>query len=644
MTGGEPYFLTTAIDYVNNLPHIGTAYEKIGADVIARFKRMQGHSVFFLMGNDEHSINVKKEALSRGLDPHAYCDEMAGRFRAIWDKLDISFDEFIRTTEDRHRRAVTALFQKIYENGDIYPGTYKGLYCDSCETFYRDKDLVSGRCPHHGTEPHPIEEENYFFALSRYADRIEKLILNKTLRILPEIRENEILNVLRGGLEDISISRSSFDWGIPLPIQPGHVVYVWFDALINYISAVGYGSNVEKFARSWPADMHIIGKDITRFHCIIWPAMLLSAGLALPRVVFGHGFVFLKGEKMSKTLGNVVTPMELIDAYGPDALRYYLLRDTSYGKDGNFTWENFLERYNGDLANDLGNLLQRALTMLHRYESGTIPLPNDLLAGDRAVQEDCLALPGDVGVFLDPRRGDIDFHLALSRIWDTVRRANQYIDRSAPWDLHKKGETLRLSTVLYCTLECLRFIGTILFPFLPRTAREILRQLGQPDAQHPMVLASLSQWGGLAPSTTVPKPSALFPRIDTREGPKPEKPPVPPPTRKPSSKKLPEIPLETFQSLELRAGTILEAERIEDTEKLLKLTVDIGEKRTIVAGIGRSFSPEDLQGQQVVVIANLKPTRIRGVLSEGMVLAAGRETELALVTLSQQVPPGEKIK
>jgi len=650
MSGGEPYFLTTAIDYVNNLPHIGTAYEKIGADVIARFKRLEGYSVFFLMGNDEHSINVKKESHARGLDPQEYCDGMAARFRSIWQNLDISCDAFIRTTDEKHRQAVTTLFQRIHERGDIYPGTYKGLYCDSCETYYREKDLVEERCPQHGTEPRWIEEENYFFALSRYADRIEKLIRDRTFRILPEIRENEILNVLQAGLEDISISRSSFDWGIPLPIQPDHVIYVWFDALINYVSAIGYGWDEEHFARLWPARMHIIGKDITRFHCIIWPAMLLSAGLELPGTVFGHGFVSLKGEKMSKTLGNVVTPMELADVYGPDALRYYLLRETSFGKDGNFTWDNFLERYNGDLANDLGNLLQRALTMIHRYTSGTIPAPDRYLDEDLAVQQDCLGLYDEVRAFLDPQRGDIDFHMALIRIWETVRHANKYIDRSAPWDLNKKGDRPRLSTVLYTTAECLRFLGAILFPFLPGTSTGLLRQLGLPDAVGSLDPSWFSAWGRLTPGTAVEKPEPLFPRIETKaHAPSPagERPSASAKPAKSAKKKEPaapdQVPLDTFQLLDLRTGTILEAERIPKTDKLLKLTVDIGEPRTIVAGIGNSYDPESLKGRQVVVVANLKPATIRGVRSQGMVLAAGDEDILSLVTFSQPVSPGQKI-
>lgn len=644
MTGAKTYFVTTAIDYVNNLPHIGTAYEKICADVIARFKRLEGEPVFFLMGNDEHSINVKREAQARGLEPHAYCDQMADQFRQIWKSLGISYDAFIRTTEERHTEAVSKLFQRIYENGDIYPSKYSGLYCESCEAFYREKDLDGGKCPQHGSEPQWIEEDNYFFALSRYTEKILKIIEEKRLLILPEIRKNEILNVLHGGLEDISISRSSFDWGIPLPIQPDHVIYVWFDALINYISAVGFGWDEDLFPQFWPADMHIIGKDITRFHCIIWPAMLLSAGLEVPRMVFGHGFVSLKGEKMSKTLGNVVTPMDIVDVYGPDALRYYLLRDSSFGKDGNFTWENFLERYNGDLANDFGNLLQRVLTMIRRYRSGTIPAPHTLEEEDEALKKDCLALFADVRTFLDPTRGDVDFHLALARLWETIRHTNQYIDHTAPWTLQKEGAEDRLDTVLSSAAESLRIIGAILSPFLPDAANGLFEQLGLPDRPDKLTPEAPTTWGEIPAGTKVRKPKPLFPRIVPEEEGS-AAPGKPNPKKKETGKKEEEeVTIDQFDRFDLRVGRILEAERVPNTEKLLKLSVDIGEKRTIVASIGKAFAPEALLERTVVVIANLKPVRIRGILSEGMLLAAGTDEALALVTLSGQVAPGEKIR
>jgi methionyl-tRNA synthetase len=643
MPGTKTYFLTTAIDYVNNLPHIGTAYEKICADVLARFKRLEGNPVFFLMGNDEHSINVKREAQARGLEPHAYCDRMADQFRDIWKRLEISHDAFIRTTEERHIRAVSRLFERIYDNGDIYPSKYTGLYCESCETFYREKDLAEGKCPHHGTEPKWIEEDNYFFALSRYTERVTKIIEEGRLLVLPEVRKNEILNVLRGGLEDISISRSSFDWGIPLPIHPHHVIYVWFDALINYISAVGFGWDEDLFGQFWPADMHVIGKDITRFHCIIWPAMLLSAGLDVPRMVFAHGFVFLKGEKMSKTLGNVVTPMDIIDVYGPDALRYYLLRDSSFGNDGNFTWENFLERYNGELANDFGNLLQRVLTMIRRYRSGTIAAGHTLEPEDEALRKDCLALFPDVRGFLDPARGDIDFHLALARIWETVRRTNQYIDRTAPWNLHKNGSDERLDTVLFCAAESLRIIGTVLFPFLPNAARGLFEQLGLSERPDKVPLGAATAWGRIPPGTKVSKPTPLFPRI-VAETEASEATGAPKPDAGSEAKTDRTVTIDEFDRLDLRAARVLDAERVEGTDRLLKLTVDVGETRTLVASIGRAFSPEEIRGRIVVVVANLKPVRIHGILSEGMLLAAGTDNDLALVTLSGEAAPGEKIR
>jgi len=650
MSRAKPFFLTTAIDYVNNVPHIGTAYEKICADVIARFKRLEGERVFFLMGNDEHSINVKKEALAREVSPQAYCDQMAEQFKSIWKKLHISYDAFIRTTEERHEKGVTALFQRIHEKGDIYPSKYQGLYCESCETFYKEKELADGKCPQHGTEPKWIEEDNYFFALSRYAEEIEQRILDKRLLILPTIRENEILNVLRGGLEDISISRSSFDWGIPLPIQPDHVIYVWFDALINYISAPGFGWDEASFSKIWPADMHIIGKDITRFHCIIWPAMLLSAELELPKMVFGHGFVYLKGEKMSKTLGNVVTPMELVDVYGADTLRYSLLRDTGFGRDGNFTWEIFLERYNRDLANDLGNLLQRLLTMIHRYRSGKLPTPSAFEEKDDALKQDSLRLFPEVRDLLDPSGGDIDFHLALARIWDTVRHANQYVDKTAPWDLHKRGEQERLDTVLYASAECLRMLATILSPFLPHASSRILKQLGLPDPADCLSQEALLEWGRLVPGTPVEKPEPLFPRIEEKEtrtkptenssksGQKEEQ------KAGSKEKETKRISFKAFEKLDLRAGKILKAEKVPDTKKLVKLTVDVGEQRTLVAGIGMAFEPKDLEGRFVIVVANLEPVRIHGILSEGMILAAGSDENMALATLSQPMEPGERIR
>lgn len=644
----KPFFITTAIDYVNNLPHIGTAYEKIGADVLARFRRLEGDEVFFLMGNDEHSVNVKKEAQARGLDPQRYCDQMADAFLSIWGKLRISFDDFIRTTEARHAAAVQALFTKIHQAGNIYPGKYRGLYCDSCETFYREKDLPGGVCPQHGTQPRPLEEDNYFFALSRYAQPIRQAIEEGRIRILPDIRRNEILNLLDSGLEDISISRSTFDWGIPLPIEPRHVVYVWFDALVNYISAVGYGWDMDRFRRIWPADVHVIGKDITRFHCVIWPAMLLAAGLELPRMVFGHGFVYLKGEKMSKSLGNIVRPLEIVDVYGSDALRYYLLRETAFGADGNFTWENFTERFNRDLANDLGNLLQRVLTMIRRYRDGRIPAPSSLEEEDRALRDDCLGLYPEVRTCLDPGRGDLDFHVALARIWETVRHANQYVDHTGPWSLHKKGLDQRLNTVLYCAAECLRFLGAILYPFLPEGSGKLLARIGWAGRADPPCVEDLSAWGRLQAGNQVGSPEPLYPRISDSPGQNRQASHADKSDERVAGvsggETREEISLNEFNRVDLRVARILEAERIPKTDKLLRLRLDMGKERTVVAGLGRAFEPADLVGRLVVVAANLKPTRIRGILSEGMVLAAGEGDSLALATVFGPAKPGDRLR
>ncbi len=635
----KKFFITTAIDYVNNLPHIGTAYEKIGADVVARFKRLDGLQVHFLMGNDEHSVNVKREAEARGMEPGRYCDLMAEEFRAIWKKLNISYDDFIRTSEPRHFQAVRELFQKIYDRGDIYQDRYQGWYCESCEAFYKDKDLAEGQCPVHQREPRWIEEENYFFALSRYQERLLKLIEDSPRFISPEIRRNEILNLIRGGLEDVSISRSSFDWGIPLPVKDGQIAYVWFDALINYISAVGYGQDEECFRQHWPADIHVIGKDITRFHCVIWPAMLMAAGVEVPRMVFGHGFVYLKGEKMSKTLGNVVEPLQVVDRFGADPLRYYLLREGSFGRDGNFVWENFIDRYNNDLANDLGNLLNRTMNMIRSYQEGAISAPSKTGEPEKKLQSTAVSALGDVRKYLDEGGGDINFHEAISRIWEVVREANRYLDRKAPWKLKKEGKEKEVATVLYFTAESLRIVSLLLSPFMPGTGREIWRQLGLeetlPFAEQNF--AALKDWGGVPAGTKICPGSPLFPRIKKEEE-------VSSLEDSKSGKKAEElIGFEEFKRLELRVGEIKEAERVKGSNKLIKLKVDIGEERTVVAGIGKVYRPEDLVGKRVIVVANLEPAKLMGIESQGMILAAGEETNLVLIGPDGEVAVGTKV-
>jgi len=505
------FYLTTAIDYVNSIPHIGTAYEKIGADVLARFKRLEGFEVHFQMGNDEHSTNVLKAAREKGLEPKAYCDEMRVKFTDIWKKLDISYDGFIQTSEPRHHRATQKIFEAIHETGDIYEGLYEGWYCESCEAFYTEKDLVEGLCPHHKTKPKWLSEKNFFFKLSKYQEPLLEYIAKHPEFILPEIRRNEIVSLIKGGLEDISVSRSGFEWGIPLPNDPSHVVYVWFDALVNYLTAVGYADDPEKFSNWWPASLHVIGKDITRFHCVIWPAMLMSAGLDLPKTVFGHGFVYLRGEKMSKTLGNVVTPMDVIDQFGPDALRYYLLRSSSFGADGNFTWDDFIKRYNADLANDLGNLLNRSLGMAKKYFSGKIAV-GEAAESDKSLIQTAGETGKKVRKAMDYLQGDLEYHLALEAIWELIGAADKYIDASAPWTLAKNQQTARLSQVLHNIFNCLRLVGLWLSPFMPATSRKIYEQL---KLEFPKSFEAGVPWTAMPKEHQLGEASPLFPRIDT---------------------------------------------------------------------------------------------------------------------------------
>jgi methionyl-tRNA synthetase len=507
----DSFYLTTAIDYVNSEPHIGTAYEKIAADAISRFKRLQGYDTYFLMGNDEHSLNVFKEARAKGLDPLEYCDGMEEKFRNTWAKLNISFDDFIRTTEDRHVAAVEEIFRRINDSGDIYKGKYEGWYCVSCEAFVQEKDLVEGKCPNHQKEPEWLTEDSYFFALSKYRDRLLEHIVANPSFIVPEIRRNEIVNVLEGGLEDISVSRTAYDWGVPLPIDESAIVYVWFDALINYISGAGFPGDEEKFSRLWPADLHVIGKDITRFHCIIWPAMLLSAGVELPKSVLGHGFVSFKGEKMSKSLGNIVRPLDVVDKFGADPLRYYLLKEVPLDKDGDFTWELFIERYNADLANDLGNLVSRSLAMVGRYLDGAVPSPSaDQLDSGLG------GLFNEVLSEYTARMESYDIHIATQAIWKLIRQANKFIEEKTPWVLAKdparRGE---LEQVLGTLLEVIRVTAVLLVPIVPSKAQAIWENLRLKGRAADVRLGDL-RWGEAPARSAEPikAPTPLFPRIE----------------------------------------------------------------------------------------------------------------------------------
>ncbi len=511
MSTAPRYYLTTAITYANSRPHIGHAYEEIATDVLARWKRLNGLDVFFATGSDEHSANVEAKARELGKTPQAYCDEMAEVFKSTWAGLDISYDRFIRTSEAAHHRASQEMIRRAQAAGDVYQGRYEGWYCNSCENYYTEAELGADRlCPVHKIKTVWLAEENYFFKLSRFSGALLTHIAEHPEFIQPETRRNEILNIIQGGLKDISISRSSTTWGIPFPGDPGQVVYVWFDALINYLSAIGFASDrpedQARFARYWPADVHVIGKDITRFHCIIWPAMLMSAGLPLPRRVFGHGFLYLKGEKISKTRGNVLDPLDLVRDYGLDPVRYTLLLGAnSFAGDGDFSEEELIERYNSHLANDLGNLLNRTLTMVEKYCAGRVPPPASGVLAEQAR-----------GLFpaFDQAMDALDFAAAMNLVWDLVKRANKFIDEAAPWALVKKGEQEQVNAVMYQLLETLRLAAVYVCPVMPNTTPRILAQLGVPEPGRTARFPQDAGWGLLPEGQAVAKSGPLFPRIE----------------------------------------------------------------------------------------------------------------------------------
>ncbi len=664
MAGKNTYYLTTPIYYPSNKLHIGNAYTTVVADAIARFKRAAGFDVWFLTGTDEHGQKIEREAAAAGKKPDMFVGEIVTWIKELWKELDISYDDFIRTTEPRHYEKVQQIFNRFYEQGDIYKGKYEGWYCTPDEAYWQERELQDGKCPDCGRPVELISEEAYFFRMSKYAGRLLEHIETHPEFILPPSRKNEMINnFLRPGLEDLCVSRTSFRWGIPVPFDPGHVIYVWLDALSNYITALGYG-DLESgiMARYWPADLQLIGKDILRFHTIYWPIFLMALDLPLPQTIFGHGWLLLNEGKMSKSKGNAIDPMVLSDRYGSDAVRYFLLREIPMGQDGVYSLEALIKRINTDLANDLGNLVSRTLTMIERYYDGVLPGPVSPAAeSDVTLRQLALQMPEAMERQMD----DLKIHEALAELWKLVRQSNKYIDQNSPWELARDpADRERLGTVLYNLAESIRFIGVLLEPFMPRTPEKIRIQLGLQDEPDLRRWESLRQWGLIKPGTAVRRGEDLFPRLNLgRELHRdviPEAPTAKTIQEQPGEKKNESlrigrvgeeqaglITIDEFTRADLRVVTVVTASAVAGSDRLLQLTVELGAgaQRQVVAGIAGHYRPEELIGRQVLFVANLKPAKVRGVLSQGMLLAAeDEEGRLALTTLDRPLAPGSRVR
>ena len=639
----KSFYITTPIYYPSAQLHIGHAYCTTVADTIARFKRLAGYDVFFLTGSDEHGQKIQRSAAEKGVTPLQYVDPIVAGFQKLWQRLAISNDDFIRTTEDRHVKVVQEIFRRIYEKGDIYKGEYKGLYCTPCEAYWTEHQLKDGQCPDCGRPVEEVAEEAYFFKMSHYADQLLSHIESHPDFIQPTSRRNEMINFIRQGLDDLCISRTSFDWGIPVPTDKKHVIYVWFDALTNYLTPVGFLSDPEKFHRYWPADLHLVGKEIVRFHSIIWPAILMALDLPLPKQIYGHGWLIVNGDKMSKSKGNVVDPNLLIDEFGADAIRYFLLREINLGQDGNFSRDALISRINADLANDLGNLLHRTLNMIGKFQGGII----EGSASKRPVDEALVADAMDTVKAYEEEMEKLALTPAVKTVWAFIGRANKYIDETAPWALAKDpAKKAELAAVLYHLAESLRIISGLISPFLPQTAPKIRQQLGCVDALAAPSLDDLKVWGRLLAGQKIGAAEPLFPRIETEEGSTAPTPPAAklhaPQTKKTVAESA-EITIDEFSKIHLRVVKILSAEKVPETDKLLKLRVDLGsEEREIVSGISQHYTSEQLIGKTVVMVVNLKPTKIRGILSQGMVLAASQGDQLKL--LGVDMPVGSQIR